>query len=232
MTEHLGLGLIVGGAALAAIGALWLLVRAFRQHLGWGLTVLLLPLVGALAFISSKHGKRARAPLALILFGAIVCAGTLVFYEFQNRFVPLGPWDKMEPVERDGKQLRERHLTLTGWDGKDYSPILKSQPPPAVIQMANPDVTDDTVALLVGNPNLHSLDLNRTQLTDDGLKHVKQISGLRVLRLAQTKITDDGFREHLMGMESLADLDLTGTAVAGKTKREWKAAKPDRRIID
>jgi hypothetical protein len=47
--------------------------------------------------------------------------------------------------------------------------------------------------------------------------------------LARTHITDEGFKAHLASKESLLKLDLTGTEIKGKTKRDWKNAKPDQR---
>jgi hypothetical protein len=58
---------------------------------------------------------------------------------------------------------------------------------------------------------------------------VAALPQLKTLRIARTKITDEGFREHLFSKESLVHLDLTGTGVNGKTKREWKKQKPDAR---
>ena len=42
---------------------------------------------------------------------------------------------------------------------------------------------------------LHHLTLNRTQLTDSGLAHLKGLSGLQELGLAGTKVTDAGIAD-------------------------------------
>jgi len=138
------------------------------------------------------------------------------------RFVGLGPHDKIVSGER--------HLTLTGWDRKDYSAIASSNDA-IVLQMANPDVSDETLQYLTGMTQLRELDLNNSQVSDAGLKILAQLPALRDLRLARTKVTDEGFREHLQGKASLMNLELTGTTVASKTLREWKSAVPERKYL-
>ena len=84
------------------------------------------------------------------------------------KFVPLdlGPREKLV----NGEQ----HLTLTGWDRKDYS-ILRHKPDTVVLQMANPDVTDQTLEPLKEMKALQELDLNGTQVTDAGLVVLKDL---------------------------------------------------------
>ena len=95
--------------------------------------------------------------------------------------------------------------------------------------MANPDVDDRTLANLKGMTHLAELDLNGTQITDDGLAIVAGFPELKTLRVARTKITDEGFRTNLLPKASLIHLDLTGTDIKGSTKREWKKQNPDHR---
>jgi hypothetical protein len=96
--------------------------------------------------------------------------------------------------------------------------------------MANPDVTDETLRYLEGMEQLRELDLNDTAVTDGGLATLAKLPKLEWLRLRKTAITDQGFREHLFNKSSLMRLELTATKVASKTVREWKAAKPDRKV--
>ena len=97
-------------------------------------------------------------PLVLVVLGLLVAATPAVY----TLFVPLdlGPREKLV----DG----ERHLTLTGSDRKDYS-VLKLKPDVVVLQMANPDVTDQSLESLKEMKALQELDLNGTQVTDAGL---------------------------------------------------------------
>jgi hypothetical protein len=82
---------------------------------------------------------------------------------------------------------------------------------------------------LKGMDHLAMLDLNGTQISDEGLAVVAALPQLNTLRIARTKITDEGFRKSLFSKNSLLHLDLTGTEIKGKTKRDWKSQKPDER---
>jgi hypothetical protein len=119
-------------------------------------------------------------------------------------------------------------LTLTGWDRKDYS-VLRTRRDIVVLQMANPDVTDEIIAQLEGSKMLKEIDLNDTAITDKSLPILAAIPNLRTLRLRGTKISDKAFREYLLGKESLRELDLRETEVASKTAREWKKAGSESR---
>jgi hypothetical protein len=98
--------------------------------------------------------------------------------------------------------------------------------------MANADVDDHTLEHLRGMAHLRELDLNDSQVTDDGLSVLAELPVLEVLRLARTRITDAGFQKHLAAKDSLNRLDLTGTGVKGPTKRAWKKAKAGREYVD
>jgi hypothetical protein len=136
--------------------------------------------------------------------------------------IDLGPREKIV----DG----QRHITLTGWDRNDYT-FLGSKHDVTVLQMANPDVTDQTLELLKGMNNLKELDLNDTHVTDAGLKLLKDLPALDTLRLKNTAITDQGFRESLAMKESLRRLDLTGTQVSQETAQAWRQAKDKRQVL-
>jgi hypothetical protein len=207
-----------GGSAVAALAWIWLLVRAFRQNRWWGLGSLVLPPVGV--GFAARHPRKGVAPLALLVVCVLVAALPAIY----TLYVPLdlGPVDKIV----DG----QRHLTLTGWDRKDYS-VIKLKPDTVVLQMANPDVTDATLESLKEMKVLRELDLSGTQVTDIGLKTLKELPALATLRLARTKITDKGFHDTLFGKDSLMQLDLSGTQVSRETGRAWHDAKPGRRVL-
>jgi hypothetical protein len=219
--EKLGLYFILSALVLLVIGWIWLLVRAFRVHWYWGVGLLLVPPL-ALLFIPI-HFRQVRPPIVLLLLGLIVGAIPYGVNYYHEHFVDLGPREKMV----DG----ELHITLTGWDQKDYS-IVHYRPRVVVLQMANADVDDHTLAYLDGLEQLRELDLNGTQIGDDGLAVLARLPRLEELRLARTKISDEGFQKHLAAKESLKKLDLTGTAVKGKTKRDWKKAQDGRDYVD
>jgi hypothetical protein len=208
----------LGGLAVAAMGWIWLLTRAFRQHRRWGLASLILPPVGFV--FAGRHPRKGAAPLILFVLSILVAAMPALY----TLFVPLdlGPLESIV----DG----QRHLTLTGWDRKDYS-ILKLKPDVVVLQMANPDVTDKSLESLQEMQALQELDLSGTQVTDTGLKILKDLPVLSTLRLARTKITDQGFHSTLFAKDSLMRLDLSGTQVGRETVQAWRNAKAGRKAM-
>jgi hypothetical protein len=208
----------LGGLAIAAIAWCWLLVRAFRESRTWGLTSLVVPPVGL--FFVGRHPRKGIAPLLLFVSSLLIAAAPAV-YTLCVR-LDLGPRDTLV----DG----QRHLTLTGWDRKDYS-VLRLERDVVLLQMANPDVTDETLESLTGMKALRELDLNGTQVTDAGLKILNELPSLARLRLARTKISDRGFHEALSAKDSLMQLDLSGTPVSREVTKAWRDAKSGRRVL-
>jgi hypothetical protein len=218
MLERYAFYVIALGALLGVVGFVWLVVRAFRQRVLWGLALVLFPPAGLL-FVW-RHYRAAVGPVRLLLLAAVVAAAPYAVSYYERHFVPLQPYEQVV----DG-QLR---ITLTGLKDFDYA-TLRQKPQTVVLQMANPDVDDGVLENLKGMDRLEELDLNGSQITDEGLAVVAALPNLKTLRIARTKVTDEGFRSHLLSKESLVHLDLTGTEVKGKTKREWKKQKPEER---
>jgi hypothetical protein len=216
--ENYALYITLAGLAVMSVGWVWMIVRAFRHRLGWGLAILALPPLAVL--FGFRHWRKGLVPLTWIAVGSLIFGFPLAF----SSLVPidLGPRERIV----DG----QRHITLTGWDRKDYA-LLGSKSDVVVLQMANPDVTDQTLEKLKGMKGLKELDLNDTQVTDAGLKVLKELPALSSLRLKNTKITDHGFQEALAGKESLMQLDLTGTGVSRETVKAWREAKSGRRAM-
>jgi hypothetical protein len=219
--ELVGFYLIITGIALAFVGYLWLIVNAFHVGWKWGLVLLLFP-PAAILFVL-VHFRRSIAPVIMFALAGLVFASPYAINYYYQRHRSFGPRESIV----DG----ERHITLTGWDQTDYS-VLADQTDIVVLQMANADVTDDTLEHLRGLKQLRELDLNDTKITDRGLKLLAGLPQLRELRLARTSITDEGFREFVAAHESLQKVDLTRTPVKGKTKRQWKQAQPGREYLD
>lgn len=183
-----------------------------------GLALIALGCIGLM--IRAFRRRRKLVPLALVGLGLAITA----FPPSYRLLVPidLGPREKI--VEG------ERHITLTGWDRKDYG-FLGSKRDVAVLQMANPDVTDQTVERLAGMDRLKELDLSNTQVGDAALKVIKDLPALTALRLKNTKITDQGFQDSLASKDSLTRLDVTGTGVRRESVDAWQKAKPGRRAL-
>jgi hypothetical protein len=221
MTDYLGLILQVMGFTLAAAGYVWLLHRAFDTNQLWGTVIFFLPPLALVYLLVSL--RRTWGPLLVLLLGTAVIAAPHGIKYYQREYVDLG--ERLRDVEG------EQHVTLTGWDRHDYG-LLQRLPDTVVLQMANPDVTDETLEYLQGMSRLQELDLNDTQVTDAGLKRIAQLPKLQRLRLRNTPITDAGFRDSLMPLERLRNVDVTGTAVKGSTLREWKKAQTGREYLN
>jgi hypothetical protein len=217
--EKTVLYLYLGGIGVAAFGYLWLLIEAFRRRVYWGIAVFLIPPT-ALAFLF-VHWRRALGPVAVSILGLAVMAVAAGISASGLAF-DLGPLERTV----DGEQ----HITLTGWDRTDYS-VLRAKPDVVVLQMANADVTDNTLHYLIEMHKLRELDLNDTQVTDQGLVILKELPSLQSLKLKNTKITDRGFRDNLADKESLQQLDLRGTQVSRESVNAWRDAKSGRRAM-
>ena len=221
MIDHLGLILQLSGLALAAAGFVWLLHRAFDHNQLWGTLVFFLPPLFLVYAVIAL--RRAWAPVLVMAMGVGVQLSPYAIRAYQRAYPDLG--ERVRIV--DG----ERHVVLTGWNKSDYG-LLENLSDAVVLEMANPDVTDETLKLLQGMGRLQELTLNETQVTDTGLKLIAQLPKLQRLRLRGTRITDAGFRESLMPLELLRNVDVTGTAVKGSTLREWKKQQTGRDYLN
>jgi hypothetical protein len=221
MTDYLGLILQIAGFTVAAAGYVWLLHRAFEANQLWGTLIFFLPPLAVVYLLVAL--RRTWGPLLVLLLGGVLIAAPHAIKYYQREYVDLG--ERLKLV--DGEQ----HVTLTGWDKTDYG-LLDRLPDTVVLQIANPEVTDETLDHLQGMSRLQELDLNDTQVTDAGLKRLAQLPKLQRLRLRNTRITDAGFRESLMSLELLRNVDVTGTAVKGSTLREWKRSQTGREYLN
>jgi hypothetical protein len=219
--ETLGPYFFGAAAAFLLVGFLQLVAAAFRTQLLWGLgTLLLLP---APVFVL-RHFRKALPALLVLLLGVGVALTPLAVNHFYRFDVDLGPLETWV----DG----ELHITLTGWQPKDmdYS-VLKQRPEVAVLQMANEDVTDQTLDYLKKCTKLRRLDLSNTRITDEGLKVLRPLPHLEALYLNNTAITDAGVRASIFPIATLHELNVRKTEVTKKTRDEWKAAQPERKVV-
>jgi hypothetical protein len=219
MWENLGPYFLVAGAALVLVGFVMLLGAAFRQHLAWGLgSLLVLP---ALLFVF-RHFRKAIWPVLVMLLGVAVSVAPFVI----NRLHLFAAVEK--PIEKTVEG--ELQLTVTDLPGFDYA-TLRDKPNLEVLQMANEDVTDQTLEHLKGLKQLYKLDLSNTRITNDGLQALRELPKLKVLYLNGTKITDEGVRQHIFPIETLMELSVMRTAVTKKTRDEWRAGKEGRKVV-
>ena len=219
MSETLGYYFLIMGGVLAVLGWLLLVRAAFRYHLGWGVVVFLFP---PAAFVfASRHFLLSLGGVLVIPLGAAVAVAPIVINKFHLIEV------EQKPIEKTVEG--EPTLTVTGLKDFDYA-TLKEKPYLEVLQMANGDVTDQTLEYLKGMTKLRQLDLSNTQITDDGLKVLKELPKLEVLQLNGTKVTDDGVRQYIFPLESLMELSLQRTKVTKATRLEWRDAKEGRKV--
>lgn len=208
----------VAGLLLIAIAVVWLIVRAFRQRPLLGLGSIVFP--PAVIPFAIRNRQTLKVPLRLLFLGVVLAGGALTAGRMAGRFPPLGEREKMV----DGG----RHITLTGWDRKDYG-LLREKTDATVVQMANLDVTDETIELLQEFKSLRELDLNGSQLTDTGLAKVAALPALEILRIRATRVSDEGFQRYLFPKATLHELDARETAISPKSLREWKNQDSERR---
>lgn len=259
-TENFWGWVLVVGASFLVLALLWMMVQTAHASTGWkrGLyrLLLLIPflLAGTTAFLI--YAKREESGLAfLTTLGSVAFLLLVVLFVSLRRW-PLSRWPLrlflagillsatpfaythlIEPIvfryfrppyiaEVNG----EIHVTLTGVPNYDYAKLTRFQEA-AVLQMANPDVSDETLKMLRGFKLLKELDLNDTPITDAGLAELRQCPRLESLRLKNTKITDAGFRAHLLDRDSLMEIDVRETQVKSKTLRDWKMQKEGRKFL-
>jgi hypothetical protein len=259
-TERFWGWVLVVGAAFLLLALVWMMVQTVRAGTGWkrrlcllfflipfllaGTTALLiyagrdesgLALLSTLGSgavlllvvlgVSLRRWPRSRWPLRLFLAGILLAATPfaythlvepIVFRYFRPPYVALV----------DG----EMHVTLTGIPNYDYAKLPRFREA-AVLQMANPDVTDETLLFLRGFTQLKELDLNDTAVTDAGLAELQHCPHLETLRLKNTRITDDGFRAHLFDRDSLKAIDVRETQVKSRTLRDWKQQREGRTFL-
>ncbi|HKB03955.1 MAG TPA: hypothetical protein VKD90_17160 [Gemmataceae bacterium] len=219
MSESVGFAILIGGAAVIAIGFLWLVRRAFGTSAWWGVGVLLVAPLGLV--YAAIHRRRALGPaLVMLLGGAVMASPVVVNRVYQPPKVAI-------TEERDG----ETRGTLTGATETDVVAYLRAHRDDAVLQMANrADVTDAVlIEHVAGMPNLRELDLNDTPVSDDGLAVLASLPKLQKLRIARTKATPAGVAKHVLTSPTIVEIDVGGLNVPARALRDWKNADPARR---
>ncbi len=218
MFEQYAYWVLLAGLVISIAGLVWLVVCAFRVGLAWGFGCLIFP-PAALPF-AARYPAKAKWPLSVLVLGLVLAGGTIAVNRLVVNRLSLGPREKVV----DG----ELHITLTGWDQSDYSP-LGQRKDVVVLQMANPDVVDETLDHLAGMTRLRELDLNDSKISDEGLRKIASLPALAILRLRGTAVTNEGFVEYLLPGGNLREIDARETAISSKALREWKSANKEER---
>lgn len=208
MDDRFVFPLLIAGMAVAAIGLLWLLVRAFRT-----------------GFVA-----KAILPVLVVAIGLAVAG----FGPVYNRVVkpPVDTKVKVEEkVTSTGETVQE--LTGTGADTDELKAKLAAAKHYSVIQIADKGLTDDDLTVLEGMDRLTFIDLNDNPVTDATLERLVKLPSLTRLYAARTGMTATGVKQHVLDNPEckLTEIDFRGLTppVSGKDLREWKAKDKDRR---
>ncbi len=102
---------------------------------------------------------------------------------------------------------------------------LKDLPELKSLELGSTGITDAGLAKLAGVSKMQTLGVGNTQITDAGLAHLRGFEDLRMLTLAGTNVTDEGL-QHLRGLKHLWSLSLNGTSVTKAGVEELQAALP------
>ncbi len=221
MYEVFGVGVIFLGAILLLIGILWLIRSAWRTRKWLGILTFLTAPFGPLIFGLFRFTQNKKA-LILVLIGLVVGAVPFAADRGYELVFGLG--------ERERVYNGERYLTLTGWDRNDYGAVLSRYNDVAVLEMGNPDVTDETLKMLIGLPKLKELTLTDTPITDAGLATLAKLPALESLRLQRTKITKEGVTTLLADPPpKLIEIDVSGNSIPASALRKWKNVDSEHR---
>lgn len=204
MSEQIGFVLVLFGLLLSTAGLLWLLARMLRLGLN------------RVAGRPSATRRRLLNPAIMLGAGLVIGAAPFAWQRAHLAFHGL--------AERERIVDGERALTLTGWDRSDYS-IVATRPDVAILEMSNPDVTDETLAVLRDLPGLKELSLDDSAVTDRGLAALSDLASLESLRVARTKITPEGVAAFLASPPpKLRQIDVSGNGIPSEILRAWKEA--------
>jgi len=214
VSEVVGVMLLLVGLILVLWALGWLTVLSWRARgLLFALLVIFFTPVAQIAY-GLIHFRTARRPIVLLLAG--MCVGAVPFAYSHGFELIFGLGERERII--DG----ERHLVLTGWDRPDYS-ILQIRSDTVVLELANANVTDATLELLLPFKRLKELTLNDSAVTDAGLNTLRQLPALQRLRLARTKITAEGLKDFLAAApKELIEIDVSGNSIPTSILRKWK----------
>lgn len=220
MSEVVGAWILLAGTLMVAIALILLVVRAFKTRLLWGIVAIATFPFGPLLF-GVVHFSKARTTMILLAVGLLLSGIPFIAQRAHDAYFGLG--------ERERWIDGELHLVLTGWDRPDYS-ILQTKTDVVVLEMGNPDVTDQSLEMLRNLTRLRELTLNDSQVTDEGFSTLRSLPNLETLRLARTKITAEGLKSFLAEPPpSLENIDVSGNQIPASALRKWRNVDPENR---
>jgi Leucine-rich repeat (LRR) protein len=128
-----------------------------------------------------------------------------------------------------GQPVVKVNLANTKADDKTLALIAKAWPQLQTLELEGTNVTDTGLVHLEGLSRLKRLALINTVITDKGLAHLKGLTQLQVLDLSATKITDQGLAP-LKGLANLRELSLGLTKITDAGLGELKGLTQLRKL--
>ncbi len=123
--------------------------------------------------------------------------------------IPPGAFSYLSPL----KKLIDLSLNRARISDEHLS-VVADLPELITVELESTNITDEALKYFKECRKLIQLHLNDTQVTDRGIGCLAALSELKLLALEGTGITDGGF-EHLKKIQNLQTIDLSNTAVTG-----------------
>lgn len=128
------------------------------------------------------------------------------------------------------ESLEEINVAATSINGSGFKFLEDSKNLRVLLCGGCQSITDGSLSFLANVPNLKTLGLIDTRISDDALKHVGMIRSLETLNLAgigfTLKISDVGLK-HLHGLKNLKSLNVEKTNITTSGVRLFRQAVPN-----
>lgn len=118
----------------------------------------------------------------------------------------------------------------TKFDDESFAQLQPVIPNLVSVNLAATAVTDRSVEMLAPAENLRMIRLSETQITDEAIDSLVEMKNLESVNLFGTAITDEGVRK-LSGLPKLKSLYLWQTEVSQDVISELEEALPDLEVI-
>ncbi|MAG94272.1 MAG: hypothetical protein CMJ48_11040 [Planctomycetaceae bacterium] len=141
-------------------------------------------------------------------------------------------WKVVQKIEADGGQVMSTSVGpdwLHDWLPEEWSNALSQIT--WVGARENRLFGDEHLLRVCIFDEILALNLDRTQVSDAGLQHLRGLSDLEYLWLEGTRVTDAGLK-HLEGSSKLKGIWLEGTQVTPKGVKQLQEALPKCKIHD
>jgi hypothetical protein len=144
------------------------------------------------------------------------------------------------PDQRSGIETLCRTGKITSFDLSGWLTLsvedadlesLRLSPRLRKINLARSAVTDDGMRHLAALANLRELSLWRTAITNAGIAELTGLKKLESLSLSQTAVSDDGLRSVAL-MKRLRDLDLEGDVQITGAGLSYLTALPNLKVLN